>query len=101
MGLASVACYLSLHLGIALPRDILFLGEVEWHGHINLDNPLNKVYLDLCLEAGFSVIVGPSANLAVLVEEAKKERYKGVKIIGLDNALDIVPKLCKALRVRG
>ena len=99
MGLASAACYLSLHLGVRLPHDVLFLGEVECRGGLNYPSPINKLYLDLCVENGFSRIVGMSTKLEALQDEIKKDRYKGIQLIGLDNALDLLPQLFHPLKL--
>ena len=90
VGLASVACYLSLYLNVPLPRDIIFLGEVHYHGGVHHPTLLDEHYLDFCVREGFSRIVGPVKRLQALNDLVTLEQYQGIKLIGLNNALDIV-----------
>ena len=92
-----MACYLSLYLDVPLPSNTFFLGEVECRGQLNHPVPLNKHYLDFCLEEGFTRIVGSTQDLEAIRELAKQDCYAGIELIGLDLAIDIVPKLFKVL----
>ena len=100
VGLASVACYLSLHLDVLLPHNIFFLGEVQCHGQLYHPTVLNEQYLELCVKSGFNRIVGPSSRLEVLQDEVDTNpRYMGIELIGLNNALEIVHSLFLPLRL--
>ena len=98
VGLASVACYLSMYLDVSLPRNMVFLGEVRCQGEIHHPMPMNEHYLDFCLREGFRRIVGPSSGLQVLRDVVTKERYQGIELIELTNAKEIVPKVFEVLR---
>ena len=98
VGLASVACYLSMYLDVPLPRNMVFLGEVRYQGEIYHPVPMNEHYLDFCLREGFSRIVGPSSRLQVLRDVVTKDRYEGIELIELTNVKDIVPKVFRLLR---
>ena len=97
MGLASVACYLSLYLDILLPRDTVFLGEVHYHGGIAHPEPMTDHYLDFCLREGFNIIVGPSDCMEDIRDVVAEDRYQGITLIELDNAQEIVTKLFQLL----
>ena len=97
VGLSSLACFLSLYLNVPLPSDTLFLGEVECRGRISHPLPLNEHYLDLCLEEGFTRIVGSFKDLQVLEKLVEQDRYSGIELIGLDRAIDIVPNFFQLL----
>ena len=94
-----MACYLSLFLGVRLPRDIIFLGEVHHNGFFHHPTHVNVRYLDFCVREGFKRIVAPSNYLEGIQDVvAKEERYEGIQLTPLRNALEIVPKLLRHLR---
>ena len=49
------------------------------------------------MEEGYNRIVGSTQDLEAIRELAKQECYAGIELIGLDLAIDIVPKLFKLL----
>ena len=98
VGLASVACYLSMYLDVPLPCNMVFLGVVRHQGEISHPMPMNEHYLDFCLREGFSRIVGPSSRLQVLRDVVIEERYQGIELFELTDAKEIVPKVFEVLR---
>ena len=101
VGLASVACYLSIYLKIPLPRDTIFLGEVHYYGGLFHPLAINDHYLDFCVKEGISRIVGPSSRMQVLLNTVTQERYQGIELIELTNASEIVLKFFEVLRQNG
>ena len=98
VGLATVACYLSIYFEAPLPHTTIFLGEVSPEARIYLPTLPTKEYLDLCIKEGFNWIVGPSNFVQAWHDYVKEAPYQGLTITGLDTASDIVLKVFRVIK---
>lgn len=90
-----MACHLAMVLGVELPNDIVFLGEVGYDGNIIHPYQTHVHILDLCVKQGYSRIVGPSEEMTPLHEMiTPTSPYSGViEVILLDDAFELVTKV--------
>jgi len=97
IGLAFVACYLAVFLGVVLPDNTVFLGEVAASGDVTFNGLVTWRMLEICTREGWGRVVGLKevidrvhSYVAVHPEYERK-----VEFIPLKTGTDLIPLFFK------